>query len=51
MLPTCHSRDLHCAPHRGTDGVRNLPDMPALDVRPFAKQDLDVDGFEIGGPK
>ena len=50
MVPTCRSRDLHCAPHGGTDGVRNLADMPAFDVRPFAKQDLEVDRFEIGRP-
>jgi hypothetical protein len=51
MLPTSHSRDLYCAPHGGTDGVRNLADMPALDVRPFAKQDLDVERSETGWPK
>ncbi len=42
-----HARDLH----GGGNGMRNLPDMLALDVRPLAKQDLGVRRCEIGWPK
>jgi hypothetical protein len=42
-----HSRDLH----DGADGLPNMTDMLALDVRPLAKQDRDVGRCEMGWPK
>jgi hypothetical protein len=41
------ARDLH----DGADGMRNMTDMLALDVRPLAKQDLDVGCGAIGWPE
>jgi hypothetical protein len=41
-------RDLHRGPHGGADGMRNLADMLALDVRPLANQDRDVGRCEVG---
>lgn len=49
--PTSRLHDLHCDLHGGAAGMRNLADMLAIDVRPFAKQDPDVGRYEIGRPK